>query len=384
MKFILIVYRRLLKVLWERWVNSSGQVVDRNSLIQKYQVNNYSIEQAVSFHGRTHNFYPKKFEKKFGWLNDYKKTQRIDKPFYVNIRNAELRGKRCLAIDCNGSLILESSGNSLGYLLRSGDAKYVMFPGLFKASKSVGSAFSLVDSLSLNYYHWVNDLLPMLEAYEVFERLTHERPKIIIDNDAPNYQYEFLEALGFGSEIFTWTSNRSKVDSLLVTSRRYLQVPSEDPKWAKTHILSKAGFDWLRNRLPRSTKLNKRIYVSRSDAGGRKVVNEIELLRMLEEYRFDMVILSNMKVLDQIQLFQEASIVVTAHGAALTNTIFSDSLDVVELFPERRYTESTSTFYQIAHYYGHQYHVVACQQTENENIIVDIHLVKEIVSKILE
>ena len=80
-----------------------------------------------------------------------------------------------------------------------------------------------------------------------------------------------------------------------------------------------------------STK-NKKIYISRSKAARRRVINEHEVMGLLRQYGFEKYCLEDMPLQDQIDLFHDANFVVGPHGAGFVNLIFSDSIKVIEMF----------------------------------------------------
>ncbi len=68
----------------------------------------------------------------------------------------------------------------------------------------------------------------------------------------------------------------------------------------------------------------RKIYVSRRDAGARRMVNEEELEAALEKLGFEIKLLSNMSYVKQIEEFSSASLVLGAHGSGFTNLLFSE------------------------------------------------------------
>lgn len=83
----------------------------------------------------------------------------------------------------------------------------------------------------------------------------------------------------------------------------------------------------------RKKALGKKIFVSRADAFRRKILNEVELIKQLEKRGFKIVTPGKYSLVDQSKLFEEAEIIIGAHGMGLTNMLFSNNLKaVIELF----------------------------------------------------
>jgi len=66
----------------------------------------------------------------------------------------------------------------------------------------------------------------------------------------------------------------------------------------------------------------RRVFISRSDAAIRRLADEAEIMAKLEPLGFERVLLSCMSFVDQVQLFNSASVVVGMHGAGLSNIAF--------------------------------------------------------------
>jgi capsular polysaccharide biosynthesis protein len=79
--------------------------------------------------------------------------------------------------------------------------------------------------------------------------------------------------------------------------------------------------------------LAKRLYLSRANASGRKILNEEEIVPLLSRRGFLCVTLEEMSLVDQIALFFEAEAIVAPHGAGLTNLVWcAPKTRVVEIF----------------------------------------------------
>ena len=84
--------------------------------------------------------------------------------------------------------------------------------------------------------------------------------------------------------------------------------------------------------MPAQPRARRRIYVSRSRAHFRRVLNEPELLAWLNARGFETLHLEEMSPTNQIEAFRDADVVVGAHGAGLAHLLFSaPTTTVVEL-----------------------------------------------------
>lgn len=79
---------------------------------------------------------------------------------------------------------------------------------------------------------------------------------------------------------------------------------------------------------------DKRILISRRNATNRRsILNEDELTEALLPLGFKAYVLEDMDLDSQIELFYDATMVVAPHGAGLTNLLFAEDADVIELHP---------------------------------------------------
>jgi capsular polysaccharide biosynthesis protein len=95
---------------------------------------------------------------------------------------------------------------------------------------------------------------------------------------------------------------------------------------------------WLRDPLLPLVEvrpMTRRLYVTRGpSANNRTVVNEEQVLALLRSHGFEAVDPGQLSVVEQIEAFAAASVIVAPHGAALANIAFcSAGATVVELFP---------------------------------------------------
>ena len=92
---------------------------------------------------------------------------------------------------------------------------------------------------------------------------------------------------------------------------------------------------------PTSTNKRTRIYISRDDmlskrgvTNARSVVNEEGILTLLAQQDFKKVVLSGKSIREQAEIFNEAEVVIGAHGAGFTNLVFCEKgTKVLEFIP---------------------------------------------------
>ncbi|MDD9269972.1 glycosyltransferase family 61 protein [Paenibacillus sp. GCM10023248] len=165
------------------------------------------------------------------------------------------------------------------------------------------------------YYHWMMDVLPRLHMLKVCG-LQPDRYIINGAKLAP-FQYETLEALGIPKDKVI-----ESYDGLHLQPRK-LVLPyftrGIRPKWA---------VDFLKQELMVNKQIMpvpgfERLFISRSKARKRMLTNEADIYAYLKPYGFHYVILEDLTVAEQIQLFASAEIIVAPHGAGLTNMVFT-------------------------------------------------------------
>jgi capsular polysaccharide biosynthesis protein len=124
----------------------------------------------------------------------------------------------------------------------------------------------------------------------------------------------------------------------------------------------------------------RRLYISRSDAVDRRVVNEDEVLGAIADLGFERVTLSGLSVAAQIRLFQTADIVLAPHGAGTANILFApaDCL-VTELMGP---AHVATCFMILASTLGQLYGYVGCTQ-RGRDLAVDPRAVRRVLDDLL-
>jgi capsular polysaccharide biosynthesis protein len=190
-----------------------------------------------------------------------------------------------------------------------------------------------------NYSHWLFRNMLKLSTLDR-AGLLYAHPWLV-NSDLKNYQAEYIRLLGQRPERLI------KVDRHQVIACTRVLVPA-------LHIGAPAvtqGVTWLRERLSHllvaPAQATRRLFVSRRDSTRRSVLNEDEVFQTLAPLGFERVVPGEMSVAEQVTTFSAARCVVGAHGAALTNMIFSrPGATIVELTSGA--TEHMSLFRKLA------------------------------------
>ncbi|MGP7817093.1 glycosyltransferase family 61 protein [Niallia sp. 01092] len=222
----------------------------------------------------------------------------------------------------------------------------------------------LTSQVSFNYYHWMFDVLPRLR---MLNDASLEIDKYVINRgiyftpEFCKYQDESFDILGIPKEKIIECDHNTYIQAkkLIVTSLAgyTAHVPKEVCQYIRYEFLNKLNLS--------KSKGNKRIFISREDAMHRKLLNEDKVFRVLEKYGFELVKLTELSLADKIKLFTSAEVVVSSHGAALTNIVFCNSgTKIIELFTP---TYLLPCFYIISNYMNLDYYYLIGEQVEADD-----------------
>lgn len=238
--------------------------------------------------------------------------------------------------------------------------------------KNIQTAILLFNGWSENYFHWmIDDLTRLQYMSQIIER--YSELKIIVPNNLKSWQKESLDLLGVPDErIYQWDRSIMHLDNLIVP-----RFPRQTNDESYQRSISKKSINWLSNeilsRTNDDTDFCDRVFISREDATRRKILNQNNVNKLLDKYGFENYVLTDLSVGQQAKLFNQAEIIISPHGANLTNLIFSDRATVIELFSGNYYD---SVFFILSQYNDCVYDCIKCE-TVNQNIVVDVERLRK-------
>lgn len=284
-----------------------------------------------------------------GWRRDVP----LEMPVLENVRI--LPGdKEWFVLDAEGRLHIDGLANAnpeVGSYVRiegRGGRAIVERPA---RALDLGETEAILLGGSGNYFHWMLDYLPRFEVLERHPAFAGW-PLLVNETLSP-FQRQCLEHLAI-------SENRLiRLPAPAAVHCRRVAVPMIASLGTEFHP---ASLRWLRETFaPRGGdgKAARRLYLSRRDAGIRRVVDEAEVEGALLGLGFEILVPGTLGVREQAAAFADASTIVGPHGAGLANVVFAPpGTNVIELVVGQR---------QTPHYYaslaaacGHRFHRLAC------------------------
>ncbi|MEG4500838.1 tetratricopeptide repeat protein [Microcoleus sp. F10-C6] len=247
----------------------------------------------------------------------------------------------------------------------------------FPPLKQIDGSVTVLSGLSGNvYFHWMVDVLPRIELLRHSGRDLAEIDWFLVNSCQHQFQRESLRILGIPEEKVLESDRLPHIQAteLIVPSfAGYLGWPSG---WAMDFLRR----EFLKGIIP-SSSYPKRIYISRSKARYRRVLNEEDAIEVLEQFGFVSILPESMSLAEQIAHFYHAEVIVAAHGSGLTNTIFcNQGTKVIELVSPHyisHYYWGISQYLQLEHYFltGEAFECYPIRQLMYQNSLTEDILV---------
>jgi capsular polysaccharide biosynthesis protein len=226
-----------------------------------------------------------------------------------------------------------------------------------------------------NYFHWIAEVLPNIVA------IHHHHPDyhVLIPSNYLKYPFVIESLLHLNINVKTFDVHCI----LQVNKLKAISVPHPGR-------FNESLMHFFRDKLMHGfTPVNKPfrlLYISRANAKRRKISNEDDVFNLLKIIGFEKVIMENIPFKDGIKLIQEARIVISCHGAGLTNIMFMQkSQTVIEL---KSNNNNYWCFFSLARVFGLKYyyclHNGNSKNHRDADILVDINQLKKLVIKAMK
>ena len=233
------------------------------------------------------------------------------------------------------------------------------------------------------YYHWMTEAIPRLF---LVKHLLPEH-KIILPSVYTKFHIKSLEAFGIKKEdiVYIPVNSYVKTDNLLMPTFT-----------GKEGIYNGALFNELRqfytshyrSEIAKELSFDK-VYIKRKKSSIRKVANEEDVLKVVSQYGFKDIFFEDYSFEEQIQIASKAKIMISIHGAGLTNMLFMKPGSKVLEFRKKNETN-------FLHYYNlastlnlNYYYLFGLPEDEKKSskdadLLMDIESLRRIIIKMNE
>ncbi|MDF2450176.1 MAG: hypothetical protein K0R26_2680 [Bacteroidota bacterium] len=182
-----------------------------------------------------------------------------------------------------------------------------------------------------SYGHWLTEIIPRL--FLIKDELSGKR--LVIHKDLLGFHLEMLTKFNFKDIVFIEDDELIRCETVYFTSfpNYYInQTLSLDSQYIKTTELNinysvmREMTQWFKSKNPLITNqfgydIGK-VYISRGKARHMKIINELEFEKILIQRGFVKIFLEDISFDEQVQVLNNASIVISSHGSGLANALF--------------------------------------------------------------
>ena len=224
----------------------------------------------------------------------------------------------------------------------------------FKITKENRIAALLCSPESNNHYHWLFDALPRLK---LLENVIDAIEVFIVPNQISKNQIWMLNQMGITEERLYKITPTEKIwfENIYITS-----LPGSEgfsPKWAIDFLRKSFG-------ITKNKKKEKNYYFTRRDVKTRQIINEEAIITLLLKHDFEVITMSELSFIEQIEICSNAKTIISYHGAALSNIVFSTDCTIVEIFSPDYFR--TDCYYTLANLLNLKYFYLVGENSFDE------------------
>ncbi|UJF32104.1 glycosyltransferase family 61 protein [Paenibacillus hexagrammi] len=261
------------------------------------------------------------------------------------------------------------------------DKEIKSLPGPRITRKTVGV---LTFKYTHNYFHWMMDVLPRIQ---LIRKSGIPIDRYIISKPGSFPYEETLDRLGIPMKK-VWIADSPEFHM----EANRLVVTDTLSRWGShSHVYPQWACDFIRDQFldpnKKPSRAYERIYISRTHASRRRITNEDALIRLLQKYGFRCIYPEQLSQAEQAHIFHSAKVIVSPHGAALTNLVFAKpGTTLLELFSPkyvREYYWIISSYMKLNYYYliGDRDLTHRPEKELAEDMKIDVTSVKELLQK---
>lgn len=239
----------------------------------------------------------------------------------------------------------------------------------WKRKEKIDKAIWSLDTWSKGYFHWLTDFLPRCITAEEY---WGEYPVLV-----PSYFFN-LEYVRSSLDIFDFQTKPYPIFDSFYVSELLIPTRLRSCNFEPNQILKVRNYFRKVDKFEFSKKRN--IYISRSKSERRKIKNETKVQNLLKIYGVETHYFEDYTFQRQRKLMSETVLIISNHGAGLTNMIFMpDNSKILELKSDC--PTINNCFFNLARALDHEYYYTLNKGDSNNvqasNIEVDLIKLEE-------
>lgn len=177
----------------------------------------------------------------------------------------------------------------------------------------INKAILITDHFSAGFFHWFGDVLQKLEALDGIKFDLSDYVFLIPKDFASSFSLDSLKVYDINYKVVEKNHK--------ILANRLLVIPELAPSGNYRPELMQN----MRNRFKKFYNIipnQKRIFITRSKALKRRIINEDKLLQILKKFNFDVLVFEDMSFDEQYKCIAESNLLVSLHGAGLTHMLW--------------------------------------------------------------
>jgi capsular polysaccharide biosynthesis protein len=207
------------------------------------------------------------------------------------------------------------------------------------------------------------DSLPRLMAIK--KTRGEKKFKIIVPSETPSYVKDSIVKLGFIPYFF---NDNEYLKILNLYHINYLSISGY------AHPIINELVVELKKKIVKVEK--QKYYLSRNNTIKRSISNEEELINELKKFGFKIIHTENKTLEEQIQIFSECEILVSPHGAGMTNMLFMPKGSKIIEIGHSNLERQTLCYWHLASQLKHDYSYIPVDSDKNEIFMLDANALK--------
>lgn len=227
----------------------------------------------------------------------------------------------------------------------------------FLKKRIMDKGLLLSDHFSEGFFHWFADIYQKLEALSLSENIFKDYILIIPSTSNLSYVKETLKLYDIQYYIL------EKKETIFVN--KLIHIPSISPTGNYRPELMVNMRKRFQNYYNISFK-NKKVFITRTKALKRKILNENELVPFFEHNNIQIIAMEDLNFKEQYTIVAEADLLISLHGAGLTHMLWmNENSKILEIRSQN--DSKNNCYFSLASDLNLKYYYFLADKTDNKS-----------------